>query len=47
MLQLLTTDNATWHQLNARNFPVVLDWVFPERQEYRDGAGTAPDTPNR
>jgi hypothetical protein len=44
---LLTTDNATWHALNARGFPVVLDRVFPERQEYRDGKGSAPDTPNR
>ena len=44
---LLTTDNATWHALNARGFPVVLDKVFPERQEYRDGKGSAPDTPNR
>ena len=44
---ILTTDNATWHALNDRGYPVVLDRVFPERQEYRDGKGSAPDTPNR
>lgn len=44
---LLTTDAATWHALHARGYPVILDRAFPERQEYRDGAGSAPDTPNR
>lgn len=44
---LLTTDEPTWHTLAARGFPVLLDRVFPEREEYRAGGGSAPSTPNR
>ncbi|PRW44369.1 putative dolichyl pyrophosphate Glc1Man9 c2 alpha-1,3-glucosyltransferase [Chlorella sorokiniana] len=43
---LLTTHNASWHQLNAKGFPVILDRVFPEREEYQQGVQPG-DTPNR
>lgn len=43
---LLTTHNATWHQMNAKGFPVILDRVFPEREEYQKGIQPG-DTPNR
>lgn len=42
---LLTTHTATWHQLHAKGFPVILDRVFPEREEYK--SGQPGDTPNR
>ena len=43
---LLTTHNASWHLLNAKGFPVILDRVFPEREEYQRGVQPG-DTPNR